>query len=197
MTNVLVIVANGSEEMETVIIVDVLRRAKLQVTLASLHDVDTVVCSRGVRLVADALLAAVDVAAFDAVVLPGGLGGAEAFAASARVHEILRSFDACGKLTAAVCAAPIALAAAGVHAGARVTSHPSVKDRVAGVFEYSEERVVVVRGSSGGNALLVTSRGPGTCFEFSLAIVAVLCGESVAADIAGPMMLWPGLAFAA
>ncbi|KAJ3134106.1 hypothetical protein HK100_003806 [Physocladia obscura] len=186
--NVLVLCADGSEEMETVIIVDVLRRAQLHVTLAKvaptpfekisdsnftnalIENAKVVKCSRGVQIVADTVLAGLDTSIFDAIVLPGGLGGATVFAASTQVHTVLRDFAAANKLVAAICAAPIALASAEVFHGRRVTSYPGFEEKLGAHYKYSEDRVVV-----DGN--LVTSRGPGSCFEFALAIIAVLCDD--------------------
>ncbi|KAI8619540.1 DJ-1-like protein [Chytriomyces sp. MP71] len=187
----LVLVSDGSEEMETVIVVDTLRRANIAVTLASTTASRLVTCSRSVVLVADALLSELNsqvTEAFDAVVLPGGMGGATAFASSTHVHALLSSFFSNpSKLIAAVCAAPIAFVPANIGRGRTITSHPSVEAQLAqsGLFKaYSQDRVVV-----DGN--LITSRGPGTCFEFALAIVNVLADENVVRTVAGPMMLHP------
>ncbi|ORY46879.1 DJ-1-like protein [Rhizoclosmatium globosum] len=186
MVRVLVVVADGSEEMETVICVDVLRRAQIEVTLASVG-AQVVTCSRNVRLHADAQLNLSD-SDFDAVVLPGGLGGAKAFAENAALHTLLKAFESKGKLVAAVCAAPIALHPANIAKGKQITSHPSVKDQLVAANwfgEYKEDRVVV-----DGN--LITSRGPGTSFEFALSIIKYLCGKEKAEEVAGPMVLPPG-----
>ncbi|KAI9330760.1 class I glutamine amidotransferase-like protein [Obelidium mucronatum] len=187
--NVLVVVADGSEEMETVICVDVLRRAQVSVTLASLGSAASVVCSRQVTLVSDTNLSSIKPDVYDAIVLPGGLGGAQAFAGNTELHSLLRLFATDGKIVAAICAAPIALAAAKVAQNKTITSHPSVKPQLQDAKwfkEYSEERVVV-----DGN--FVTSRGPGTTFEFALSLVKLLCGVEKANEISGPMMLQPGL----
>lgn len=113
----LVPVADGSEEMEAVIIVDVLRRAGVATTLASVEPGRlAVTCSRGVTLVADALLAdAAAGAAYDAVVLPGGMPGAERLRDCAQLTAIVQDQHAAGRVTAAICAAPaVALQPAGV-----------------------------------------------------------------------------------
>ncbi|KAJ3023080.1 UNVERIFIED_CONTAM: hypothetical protein HDU68_008807 [Siphonaria sp. JEL0065] len=185
----LVVVADGSEEMEAVICIDVLRRAQVSVMTASLG-FKTVVCSRQVTLVADSTLSDIDASSFDIVVLPGGLGGAQAFAASTDLHSLLRSFESSGRIIAAICAAPIALAPAQVAKDKRITSHPSMKTQLQEskwFKEYAgdEERVVV-----DGN--LITSRGPGTSFEFALSIVKKLVGVEKANEVAGPMVLPSG-----
>ncbi|KAJ3087684.1 Protein deglycase DJ-1zDJ-1 [Quaeritorhiza haematococci] len=179
----LVLVANGSEEMEAVITIDTLRRGKVDVTVAGLTGSQSVECSRKVVLVPDVALSDIkDKTAFDAVILPGGLGGAEAFAKSEEVHALLKSYEANPqKIVAAICAAPIALNAAGVGKGKHITSHPSVKDKL-GAYSYKEDRVVV-----DGN--FVTSRGPGTAFEFALKLLEKLCGKETVQEVVAPMLL--------
>ncbi len=182
---VLIPLANGAEEMETVILVDVLRRAGLDVVLAGLSGPEPVLCSRGLRIIPDASLAEAGAQApFDLVVLPGGAAGAEALAATPAIHQLLRGQESEGRAIGAICAAPIALAAAGVGRGRRMTSHPSVKARVEGLGAYVEERVVC-------DGMLITSRGPGTAMEFALALVEALAGREMADRVAAPMILPP------
>ncbi len=180
--------------MEAVIAVDVLRRAGVSVSALGVAGVEPVECSRGVRLLPDAALAdrwppppGQSVALPDAVVLPGGAGGAAALAGSAAVGELLRAQCERGGLVAAVCAAPTALAAHGIGRGFPATSHPSVSAQLAGYFDMSEARVVVSAPS--GAPPLITSRGPGTSFQFALAIVEHLCGAEAARAVAAPMLL--------
>ena len=164
----LVLIAEGSEEMETVIVVDVLRRAKIKVVLASLSDDLVTTCSRSVKIVADCTLK--DVAEndlFDCVVLPGGGGGAEKFATSQLVKEVLEKHQAGGKLLAAVCAAPTAFLAHKIGKGKEITSYPAFKEKLSSDYNYSENRVVVDEN-------ICTSRGPGTCFEFAFKLVELL-----------------------
>ena len=124
----LVILSAGAEEMETVITTDVLRRAKVKVTLAGLVSSEPVECSRGVVIVPDkSLQDAVKEGPFDVVVLPGGAGGAKRLAASEKVKELLEEQEAAGRIIAAVCAAPSALLSHGIAKGKEVTSHPAVK----------------------------------------------------------------------
>ena len=94
----LVILAEGAEEMETVIVVDVLRRATISVTLASLSDDLTIKCSRSVKIVADCLLKDVSNDIFDAVILPGGGPGANALASSSVVGQILHRHNTEGSM---------------------------------------------------------------------------------------------------
>eukprot|EP00124_Ichthyophonus_hoferi_P002451 Ihof_evm1s168 gene=Ihof_evmTU1s168 len=141
----LVILAPGAEELETIAVVDVLRRGEVKVTLAGLMGPEPVTCSRGVVLVPDVSLdAATERGPYDLVVLPGGMGGALANAESKKVGDILREQEENNRYIGAICAGPLALGTHKIVAGRRITSHPSVKDQlVAYGFYYSEERVTV------------------------------------------------------
>jgi 4-methyl-5(b-hydroxyethyl)-thiazole monophosphate biosynthesis len=178
--NALVLLAEGFEEIEAVTIIDVLRRADVAVTTASLGK-SPVTGSHGIALVADRALDAVAVSDFDAVVLPGG-PGAKHLKEDARVQALLKQAASAGKVVAAVCAAPIALEAAGLLAGRRATSYPGHELPSA---RYSEERVVV-----DGN--VVTSRGPGTALEFSLALAEKLTGADVRERLQRAMLVTAG-----
>ncbi|KAJ1739779.1 hypothetical protein IWW42_003324 [Coemansia sp. RSA 1085] len=185
----IVFIAEGSEEMEAVITIDVLRRAGVQVVvLAVEHAAGPLTCSRGVKISPDAYLGddVVKIASFDAVVVPGGAGGASIISQSSQVRSILSDFYAQHKIVAAICAGTLAIKAAGIQSKAsqplRVTSHPSVRDQLEHDFLYKEDRVVV-------DSNLVTSRGPGTSFEFALKLVSLLVGDEKAKEIAAPMIL--------
>ncbi|KAI9190812.1 class I glutamine amidotransferase-like protein [Polychytrium aggregatum] len=180
----LVLIADGSEEMEAVISIDVLRRAGLAVTVASVKG-KQVTCSRQVQIVSDTELDSLGEAAkgFDVLVLPGGLGGAKTFKESHSIHSLMAAYlQDSTKHLAIICASPIALAAANLGHGRRITSHPSVKAELDRDYVYLEERVVV-----DGN--LITSRGPGTSFEFALTIVEQLLGAAKRNEVAAPMIL--------
>lgn len=176
-----VVVAPGSEEMEATIAIDVLRRAEVDVVVAGLDGAEPVTCSRGVVLQPDCALADVSQPK-DVTVLPGGRGGAEAFAASGAIGERLRTCEREDRLTAVICAAPLALASHGAFSGKRMTSHPSVKTEVEAHGRWVDEPVV-------RDGMLLTSQGPGTAFAFSLAIVEILLGPEKAEAVRGPMML--------
>ena len=177
----LVILAAGAEEMELSIIVDVLRRAGVKVTLAGLSGSAPVTCSRGLRVVPDVALG--DVAgSFDAVVLPGGAQGAENLASSPLVGRHLKSQWQRGRVVAAICAAPLALQRHEIGLGETITCHPSVSASLQEAYALSTERVVE-------SGILVTSQGPGTSFEFALALVRRLRGPDVERQVAGPLIL--------
>jgi 4-methyl-5(b-hydroxyethyl)-thiazole monophosphate biosynthesis len=166
---VLVPLAEGFEEIEAVTIVDVLRRGGIEVVVAGLAP-GTVRGAHGIPVVADTGLASVDATSFDMIVLPGGLPGSTHFAEDPRVIRAIQALHAAGKHVAAICAAPTVLARAGVLAGKRVTSYPSVRGQLAPAEVVDEPSVV-----ESGN--LVTSQGPGTALEFALTLVARLAGE--------------------
>lgn len=177
---VLVPIAPGVEEIEAVTVIDVLRRAGAEVTVAGLVD-GVIEASRGVKLVADVALDAVLDVAFDAVVLPGGLGGTNRLRADPRIRAILERSRRAGSLIGAVCAAPTVLWDAGLLEGKRATSHPSVLDVLTGA-RTSEERVVIDDG-------IVTSRGAGTSMEFALALARLLVGEAKERELRAAMVV--------
>lgn len=170
----------GFEEIEAVTIIDVLRRAELRVLVASTAP-GPVRGSHDIEVTADTALAAVAADAVDMIALPGGMPGATNLARDPEVQRLIRELAAAGKYTTAVCAAPIALAAAGVHRGKRVTCFPGFEPQLEG-GTVVEDRVVV-------DGTLVTSRGPGTALEFALALVGVLCGETARAEMARGMLV--------
>lgn len=168
MAKVLVPLADGCEELEAVTIIDLLRRAGIEVTTAGLKP-GIVTASRGVQLVPDTTLEAALAADYDMVVLPGGMPGAGHLKEDARVLALLKKMAAAGKYTAAICAAPMVLAEAGVLAGRQATSYPGFLDGRADVTLRSE--AVVQDGT------VLTSRGPGTAMDFALALIEVLAGS--------------------
>lgn len=167
MSRVLVPLAEGFEELEAVTIIDILRRAGIEVVVASLAG-SPVTGSHGVRIAADAPLAALAEQDFDMIALPGGMPGAEHLMGDARIADLLRRQRRRGGPVAAICAAPMVLAAAGVLDGRRATSYP-------GFLDAARETTVV------GDAVVrdegvITSRGPGTALDFALTLVAELAG---------------------
>ncbi len=180
MTTALVPLANGVEEMEAVIIVDVLRRAQWTVTTAGV-DEGVITASRGVRLVPDKSLNDVTPADFDVLMIPGGAAGVDRLMADTRVLEMVRAFDRADKRIGAVCAGPLVLQAAGILTGRRATCHPGVASKLTAATRL-DDRVVI-------DDRLVTSQGPGTSFEFALAMVRLVDGSLKATAMAKGMVL--------
>ncbi len=178
--NALVLLAEGSEEIEAVITIDVLRRGDIDVTVAGVDGEEPVRCSRGVVIVPDVALADVTTD-FDILILPGGAEGARRLAEAPRVGELLRAHEEADRWVGAICAAPIALKAHQAFRGRRMTSHPSVRTMLQDWGDYSDHSVVADRK-------LITSRGPGTAFAFALRIVGALVDAERMATVRAPMM---------
>ncbi|KAK3424465.1 hypothetical protein EUGRSUZ_F01221 [Eucalyptus grandis] len=174
---ILVPIANGSEEMEAVIIIDVLRRSKANVVIASVEDKVEIEASRKVKLVADMLLDEASKLSYDLIVLPGGLGGAQAFAKCDKLVNLLKKQKESNRPYGAICASPaLVLEPHGLLKGKKATAFPALCNKLSDASE-AENRVVV-----DGN--LITSRGPGTTMEFALAIVEKFFGRKKALDLA-------------
>ncbi|MGH8657020.1 MAG: DJ-1 family glyoxalase III [Gammaproteobacteria bacterium] len=181
MVRVLVPLAPGCEELEAVTIIDLLRRAGVEVTAASL-DGGTVRASRGVCLVPDTSLEQALQGEFDMVVLPGGLTGAENLNADPRIHPFLVSMAEKGRYITAICAAPTVLGNAGLLAGKIATAYPGSLEalHLSGVTLSADP--VVVDGT------VVTSRGPGTAMDFALVLIEVLVGKGKRQEVEARLM---------
>lgn len=177
----LVPIANGSEEMEAVIIIDTLRRAKWDVTVAGLTD-GTIIASRGVKLLADANWDQINPDDFDILLLPGGFGGTEAFMKHAGVQQTLREFNEKGKWIGSICAAALALNEAGILEGHRFTCYPGVEEKLPSHLTRIDEIVVV-------DDHLITSQGPGTAFEFALKVIAECDSPNASASVRAGLLL--------
>lgn len=178
---ILVPIANGSEEMEAVMIIDILRRAKANVVVASVEEKLEILASRQVKLVADVLIDEAAKLSYDLIVLPGGLGGAQAFAKSEKLVNMLEKQKESNKPYGAICASPaLVLEPHGLLKGKKATAFPAMCNKLSDQSEI-ENRVVV-----DGN--LITSRGPGTSMEFALAIVEKFFGRSKALELAKIML---------
>ncbi len=171
MSTVLIPLAEGFEELEAVTVIDLLRRAGVAVVTAGLQ-AGSITASRGVVILPDATLDAVLSQDFDMIVLPGGLPGAHHLRDDLRVQAILKRHAAAGAYTAAICAAPVALAQAGLLVGKTATSYPGFVEKLTiADFTHSTEAVVV-------DGKIVTSRGPGTAMDFALTLIELLCGKA-------------------
>jgi len=178
MKQVLVPFTTGVEEIEFVAVVDILRRAGVQVTMVSL-DGKPVTGRSGITIQPDAALPSVMDNDWEMVVLPGGLPNAHLLRDDANVKAVVMRLRSERKTVAAICAAPTALAAYGMLEGRRVTSYPGSKAEIhekAPSAVYVDETVVE-------DDFLITSRGAGTAVEFALRLVVRLCGEEKSAEI--------------
>ena len=180
MARVLVPLAQGCEELEAVTIVDLLRRAGIDVVTAGL-DTQPVRASRGTVLIPDTSLDAALVNEYDMIVLPGGLPGADHLRDDPRIIELVSRMHAENRYTAAICAAPRVLARAGLLDNRRATSYPGGID-VADIpgIDYLEDAVVV-------DGKVVTSRGPGTAMDFALELIELLVGKAKREEVEAPL----------
>lgn len=172
MTTAMIPVADGSEELEAVTVIDLLRRAEFDVTVAGLAD-GAVTASRAVRLLPDAGLDELAERTFDLIALPGGLPGAKRLGDSEALGGMLRRQHEAGRWLAAICAGPGVLARHGLLAGRRATSFPGALDDFEDIERVDEP--VVVDGH------IVTSRGPGTAMDFALTLIE-LCADRAVHD---------------
>jgi len=178
MSRVLVPFAEGVEEIECVAVVDILRRADIEVCLASL-DGQPVKGRSGITLQADSNLAEVMDNDWDMVILPGGLPNAHLLRDDANVKAVVTRLRDERKSVAAICAAPTALAAYGMLDGKRVTSYPGCEAEV----RERAPSAVYVNDIVVEDDFLVTSRGAGTAVEFALRLVARLCGDAKSVEV--------------
>ncbi len=169
MASVLVPLAQGCEELEAVTIIDLMRRAGIDVVTAGLDD-QPVKAARGTVLVPDTTLDKALERDYDMVVLPGGLPGADYLDNDPRIHALLKDMAASGRYTAAICAAPKVLAHSGLLDGRQATGYPGVLDDVGGI-DYRTEAVVE-------DGTIITSRGPGTAMDFALTLIERLTGKA-------------------
>lgn len=178
---VLVPIANGSEEIEAVCIIDTLRRAGAEVTVASIGILQ-VTASRGVQIIADALLADCVGEIYDCIALPGGMPGAEYLRDSKPLIAKLKEQKAAGRLYAAICASPaVVLQHHGLLEGVRATCFPSFRNQLDPSYA-SDDRVVV-------DGPCVTSQGPGTAIEFALKLTDLLFGADKAKEVGKAMLV--------
>ena len=167
MASVLIPLAQGCEELEAVTLIDLLRRAGIDVTSAGL-DKEVVKASRGVSLIPDTDLTTALQQDYDMIVLPGGLPGADHLDNDPRLRERIIKMADKGKYVAAICAAPKVLANTGVLKGKKATCYPGVLDAL---DIKSEDSAVVEDGN------IITSRGPGTAMDFALTLIEKLAGK--------------------
>ena len=175
-----VLFADGFEEMEAITIADVLRRAELDVVLIGIGGL----CISGAHAISVNMDNQIDdilPGSLDAVVLPGGMPGAENLANDDKVKSLLQEMNDEGKYIGAICAAPMALNAAGLITDKTVTCYPSFESTL-GDAVYTGDAVTV-----DGN--IVTGKGPGAAFDFTLKLVALLTSPDKANELATALLV--------
>ncbi|PPR03411.1 hypothetical protein CVT24_012706 [Panaeolus cyanescens] len=196
MPSVLILIADGTEEMEFTITYDTLIRGGCSVISAFVPDIaygglpgvspPLAKCSRGMNIMPDRYfdLAECGPDRYDLLVIPGGAKGAETMSKHPSVQELIRRYIERRKLVGMICAGSLAAKTAKLPMQP-LTSHPSVKSELDTHFDYVEAPVVISDN-------LVTSRGPGTAFAFALTLVELLCGAERREEIRGPMVFPSG-----
>ncbi|MBQ1783784.1 MAG: DJ-1/PfpI family protein [Gammaproteobacteria bacterium] len=184
---ILVAIADGSEEIEAVVVIDVLRRAGLAVTVASCAPEGRlqVVASRGVHITADCAMDDLLSDTFDLIVLPGGMPGAEHLRDQPTLAIKLRQQHNHRRWIAAICASPaVVLKPLGFTEGRQLTCYPAFQGQFSPAQLRANDAVVVDEPN-----MLVTSQGPGTSFSFALTLVELLCGGAKANEVKSGLLL--------
>jgi len=179
MKKVLVPLADGFEEIESTTIMDVLRRAGVDVVIAGIKP-GPLKGAHGVQLIPDVTLQEVKDQGFDMIVLPGGQPGVDNLRKNQDVIDILKKMHQKKKIIGAICAAPLVLRDAGLISGVNLTSYPGIESDLK-EGHYQQDRIVM-------DGHIITSRGPGTALEFSLKLVEILCGKEKAEALAGALL---------
>lgn len=170
---VLIPLAEGCEELEAITLIDLLRRAEIQVITASLTEQQQIIASRGVRLITDTTLEEVIQNEFDMVILPGGQPGTDNLNADPRIQALIKRLHQNHKWIGAICAAPVILAHSGLLNGQKASCYPgSLKPEEWPEIQFSNDAVVC-------DNKVITSRGPGTAMAFALTIIEKLLGETI------------------
>lgn len=179
---VLVPIGDGSEELEAVTIINVLRRAGAQVAVASVESGLQITASRKTKITADVKISECAGKSYDCIALPGGMPGAERLRDCPALIEMLKQQHKAGRLIAAICASPaVVLAHHHLLDGHKATCYPAFQAELPDRSE-AAKRVV-----ADGN--FITSQGPGTAMEFSLMLVEVLFGAEHRRQVAEPMLV--------
>jgi 4-methyl-5(b-hydroxyethyl)-thiazole monophosphate biosynthesis len=176
MKKVLVPIAPGFEEIEAITVVDILRRAGVEVVVAGTQP-GPIEASRKTKHLADCTLDEVRAEDFDMIILPGGQPGTTNLRNDPRIRHIIETLRSQNRQLAAICAAPTVLAVCGVLQSRSATSHPSVRAEIAGCAKTVSDERVVVDGS------VITSQAAGTAMEFAFKLVEILCGADKAAEV--------------
>jgi 4-methyl-5(b-hydroxyethyl)-thiazole monophosphate biosynthesis len=176
MVRALVFLATGFEEIETVTIVDVLRRADIEVTVVGLTNKETA-GAHGIKIVPDKSINDIAEEKFDAVVVPGGNPGYKNLRKDTRVINIIKEAFNAKKLVAAICAAPAVLSDAGILKGKVCTIYPGMENELEKGGGKPKQDTIVIDDN------IITSRGPATALAFSIKLVEKLVGKQVAKTV--------------
>ncbi|CAN6982405.1 unnamed protein product [Brassica oleracea var. botrytis] len=183
---VLIPIAHGTEPLEALAMITVLRRSGAYVTVASVENQVGVDACHGIKMVADTLLSDITDSIFDLIMLPGGLPGGETLKNCKPLENMVKKQDTDGRFNAAICCAPaLALGTWGLLEGRKATCYPVFMEKLAATCATASESRVEIDGK------IVTSRGPGTTIEFSLILIEKLCGKQTAVDVSSILLPRP------
>ena len=178
MAKVAVFIADGSEEVEAITPVDLLRRAKVDVDVVSIMPDFEIEASRNVKITADKLIGEISFDDYDLLVLPGGVRGTNNLNACEELKKQIRRFNDQGKGIAAICAAPTVFAGMGLLKGKKSTCNPGFWDELrSNGADLIEDSKVVICGN------IITSQAMGTSVDFGLALVGYLCGDEAKEEL--------------
>ena len=182
MKKILLMLAEGFEEVEAFTVVDYLRRKDIVCDTCSIAESKNVEGAHRISVESDKVLKdIVDIEGYDGIVLPGGLPGSTNLRDNNRVIELVKDFDKNEKLIAAICAAPIVLEKAGIIDGKNITSYPGTEGELKS-GKYKEDLVV-------RDGHIITARGPAVAVYFALEIVDYLIGERNKEDLKKEILL--------
>ena len=176
MSRIAIFFAQGYEEVEALAVVDICRRAGLEVDMVSVTEERLVESSHGVAVQMDKTFAQADFASYDMLLLPGGMPGTKNLEAQGALMEQLDAFYTAGKYIGAICSAPSIFGHRGFLKGRRACSYPT--------FESHLEGATVTKGPVEIDEHVVTSRGMGTAVELGLAVAGIFCGQEKAEELA-------------
>ena len=176
-------IENGSEELELIAPLDVMRRANLEVDVISANNEDFITSAHNVKIIADKKIEEINnTLDYDAIVIPGGMPGSTLLRDNKKIIEFYQTMYNSGKLVAAICAAPIVLSAAGITDDKEVTSYPGF-DKEINCKSYNSEKAVVVDKN------VITAQGPAVAILFGYEIVNYLLQDNTADDIKKTMLV--------
>lgn len=176
-------IENGSEELEFIAPLDIMRRANLEVDLISANNEDFIASSHNVKILADKKIEEVNnILDYDAIVIPGGMPGSTLLRDNKKIIEFYQTMYNSGKLVAAICAAPIVLSAAGITDDKEVTSYPGF-DKEINYKNYNSEKAVVIDKN------VITAQGPAVAILFGYEIVNYLLQDNTAEDVKKAMLV--------
>lgn len=176
MSHVLVPLAQGCEELEAITIIDLLVRAGIDVTTCGLDD-QPVKAARGTTIIPDTSIDKVLDSSFDLIVLPGGLPGADHLRDNEQIQLLIKKQVSANKFMAAICAAPKALAQAGVLADKKATSFPGV------LAALNDDSITITDNAVEIDGNIITSRSAGTAMDFTLSLIELLAGKDKREEI--------------